>query len=121
MTGIFDTDVKVFPSEILFHLECIPFFWNSRCDSDSVQVRTETENAFHTTDHYCRGCSCQPVYMRTSKVYTCTTFSKLSVTVRFQLTDLRTVILGGRCVLFKICKGTISVSAERFGKYKPAL
>ena len=59
--------------------------------------------------------------MRASEVRACLAFGELSVTVRFEMTDLCTVVLCRRRIFHKVLECPVSVSAQRFRKNDPSL
>ena len=50
-----------------------------------------------------------------------TPFCELAIAVRLQTAELCLVIPGGGRIFHKICKGTFSMSAQRFCKNQPSL
>ena len=86
-----------------------------------MQIRAETEDSFHASDHNGGGGAGQPVDVGTAEVFAGFSLSELPIAVRFQTTDIRPVILGGRGVFHKIGKSPFSMPAQRFRQNKPSL
>ena len=107
--------------EILLYLKSIPGFWNRRSNMKSIEIRTHTKYSLYTSNHDCWSSSCEPVYMWTSKVWTCFSFSKLSIAVRLKSSYLCSVILCGRSIFNKILKSSVSMSFKCLSKNYPTL
>ena len=113
--------MKLFSTENFLNLKVFPAFWHRRRQSKSFKIRAKPEDTFHTSYHYSRSSSCQPVNMRASKVFACFSLCKLTIAVWLKTTDFGTVILRSRRIFHKIGKSTFSMTAECFSKNQPAL
>ena len=111
---IFYPDVQLLSPEVLLYLQCFPFLWDGWRYPDAVDVRTHSQDAFHTSHHDGGGRSGEPMHMGMPGVGTGLSLGKLSVAVRLNTADLRLVVLHGGGVFLEVGESPFPVSQQGF-------